>query len=84
MKFTVNIDHGFAFNMDLIAGLLRHEKNPSHTIAVMVSGETFILHAPLSEVVELLEKEGRKSPQEDKAEPSGDNGDQESKEATAR
>lgn len=74
MKLTVNIDHGFAFNMDLIAGLLRSDENPSETRVVMVSGNTFIFNHPLSEVVTFIENVGQTLPPEIQSEVSGGSG----------
>lgn len=52
MKLSVNIDHGFAFNEQVIACLMRSDDNPDETVIVLVSGNQFLIKKPLSLVVE--------------------------------
>ncbi|MGX8941569.1 hypothetical protein ACWWJF_15660 [Symbiopectobacterium sp. Eva_TO] len=76
MKFNVNLDQGFAFNYDLIAAIFRKDENPDETLAVMVSGETFLIHVPLSKLVGDLEEMEQKKPPKGKPEAVGGTGAQ--------
>lgn len=79
MRLTVNIDHGFAMNLDLIACFLRLDEDPNKTRVVMASGNTFIFHAPLSDVVRFIENGGQAAPPDGKGEVVGGTGEQATK-----
>lgn len=53
MRLKVNIDEGFAIDLDKVAALIR-AKNPRETQVVLVSGHQFIMESPLSEVIEII------------------------------